>query len=70
MTPKHVPTLDLLAQITRDRAALDQSYGELIVKARAEGFSYGEIGKAAGISRQAARQRVEEHLLRTDYFDA
>lgn len=49
--------LDLLALIPGRRAALDAETAELVVAAQAAGASFGDIGRALGTTRQAARER-------------
>lgn len=54
---KAIEPLDALAAIEHARWKLDQAQAEMVEAARSAGRSWGDVARALGISRQAARQR-------------
>lgn len=57
--------LDQLASLHAAREHLDRAEGLLVAAARDGGYSFGAIGKALGVSPQAARQA---HLRRAAFW--
>lgn len=65
--PSGVPmddTIDLrtLAEVVDSVRAGEARIRELVARARGNGRSWGEIGIALGVSRQAARERFAEKI--------
>lgn len=54
--------LDEIATAARGRAMYDQLVIETIQKARDNGYSWGAIGTALNVTRQAARERYAKHM--------
>lgn len=50
-------TIEELEDIRQRRQALEREVAVLVRKARVQGVSWGEIGEALGVSRQAVHQR-------------
>lgn len=46
-----------LGELVRLRADVDAAISQAVAGLRAEGFSWGEIGRELGLTRQAAQQR-------------
>jgi ECF sigma factor len=67
LDPSSVPTDDTtdlrtLAEAVDSLRAGEARVRELVARARANGRSWGEIGIALGVSRQAARERFAEKI--------
>jgi hypothetical protein len=67
LDPSSVPTDDTtdlrtLAEAVDSVRAGEARVRELVARARANGRSWGEIGIALGVSRQAARERFAEKI--------
>lgn len=61
-TPSPMPASDPLARVKRTAAAQERAtraHRVALRDAYAAGISYGELGRALGVSRQAVRQLVE-----------
>ena len=50
-----------LLTIARQRRALDVAEREIIMRARQEGWTFAEIGRALGVSRQAVHAKLRRH---------
>lgn len=67
LDPSGVPMDDItdlrtLAEAVDSLRAGEARVRELVARARANGRSWGEIGIALGVSRQAARERFAERI--------
>lgn len=61
------PGLDKLARLAEMRRELDAAIGAQTDELLKAGYSYGEIGAALGVTRQAARQaRLRQGIARDD----
>lgn len=54
--------LRMLAEAVDSVRAAEARVRELVARARANGRSWGEVGIALGVSRQAARERFAEKI--------